>query len=490
MIAVTRRGDGSDFLTVSLVILWAMLGVAVAVVYPSHTWQATIGVLMITQGFCVALARKRLRLTADAILPDFLTVYLVVQFVRKSLTVIGLIVTANADAAGTMGQYLVTREAVPMEYLFRAELVFLLGTVVFALVWRLVEGKTPLAVRDEPAPSSIWLIYGIAILPYLVLSYAVSSNALGMTQDLMKWLSLGSIAVLLCGRSRYALGNSRGWMAAAALLPLYVLALRSGMKGEVGLVSLPILLAIVRQLDFRRVALLGAFAMFVVMFVFPFSQAWRFANWDGYVGNENAGIVDVSSRVFDNWQQNGILETAAEGSAQWLSRGSSAQSGGRVMQLTERDGHIGAAPIQGLLTIFIPRFLWPDKPAYAPGAWFTWYLGEASSPETATSATAMMLPTELYWMFGTAGVVIGMALLAVLNFQTWRYLIRRSATGLVPLAALSGLLALATGLEETFLIYALSAPIIFVVYVSVFDHLHRYRFFSLPTAPARRGVRS
>lgn len=45
------------------------------------------------------------------------------------------------------------------------------------------------------------------------------------------------------------------------------------------------------------------------------------------------------------------------------------------MQLAERDGFIGAVLIEGLSSIFVPRFLWPEKPSYMPGAWFTWYLG-------------------------------------------------------------------------------------------------------------------
>src|SRR5262249_28754540 len=155
-----------------------------------------------------------------------------------------------------------------------------------------------------------------------------------------------------------------------------------------------------------------------------------------YKGEENASITTVASHVFSMWEQDGLLQTAAESSAQWLARGSSAEEGGLVMQLAEREGLLGPVLIEGLATIFIPRFLWPDKPLYQPGAWFTWYLGEAASPETATTSTAMLLPTELYWMFGIFGVLGGMMLLSVIYFFIWRDLMRRAARGLVASGAL------------------------------------------------------
>lgn len=143
------------------------------------------------------------------------------------------------------------------------------------------------------------------------------------------------------------------------------------------------------------------------------------------------------------------------------------------MQLAERDGLIGPVLIEGLVTIFVPRFLWPEKPTYAPGAWFTWYLGWASSPETATTSTATMLPTELYWMFGLAGVMIGMVVISIIYFHVWRFMIRESAKGIVPTVALFAMLGRTSGLEEVHTIYAISGPIILVVYVIILDRLMR-----------------
>jgi len=283
------------------------------------------------------------------------------------------------------------------------------------------------------------------------------------------------------------MGNRKSWLAMAGLVPFLVLALQSGMKGDVALVMLPILLPIVRRMTVVRFAFLGAFMLFMLVFLFPFSEAWRHANWAGWHGYENAGIPVVASRVFDQWADDGLVETAAQSLASWAMRGSSAEAGGLVMQLAERDGFIGPVLLEGLATIFVPRVLWPDKPRYMPGAWFTWYLGYAASPETATTATAMMLPTELYWMFGLLGVVLGMAFLAVLYFVVWERLRRLSRTGLVPMLALFALLAHSAGLEGVHTIYAVSAPVILLVNVIIFDWLQKLLMPGLSMRPVPRA---
>ena len=143
----------------------------------------------------------------------------------------------------------------------------------------------------------------------------------------------------------------------------------------------------------------------------------------------------------------------------------------------------GMILLEGLATIFVPRVLWPDKPRYMPGAWFTWYLGYAASPETATTATAMMLPTELYWMFGLLGVVLGMAFLAVLYFVVWERLRRLSRAGLLPMLALFALLARSAGMEGVHTIYAVSAPVILLAYVIIFDWLQKVLMPGLSVRP-------
>ena len=69
---------------------------------------------------------------------------------------------------------------------------------------------------------------------------------------------------------------------------------------------------------------------------------------------------------------------------------------------------------------FIPRILWPDKPAVQRGAWFTTYLGASPREAEATTSTGMSAAGELYWNFGNLGVAIGMFGLGSLWAFLWR----------------------------------------------------------------------
>src|SRR2546428_368210 len=132
-----NRGLSRALGLLPLSLIWGLLGFGLAFAYPSSDWQATVGVLMVTQAFCGALAWRRLRMTAAAVLPDFLTFFLLMQFANKSLTVLGQVVKDTQEVTAGVGEYLLIRTSVPQEYMYQAELVFLLATVIFTLTCRL-----------------------------------------------------------------------------------------------------------------------------------------------------------------------------------------------------------------------------------------------------------------------------------------------------------------------------------------------------------------
>lgn len=456
-------------------LLWAAAGLLVVLLHSEYEWEATAGVLMIAQAFSGTLVWYRFQALRLAVFPDFLTVVLFGHLASKTLGLMGVLVNSMNDSTLTVVHELSRLRSVPTEYQFQAELVFLLATVIFTAAWKVQEGKKLLAMWVEPPSKAIWVAYVVGLTGYLSLLVSGLGVGLGMIQELLRMFAIGAIAVLLGGTSSFALGRPKALLAILALAPLFLLALRSGMKAEIGLVALPILLPVFRRITPLRVAYLAGFLLFVVLFIFPFSQAWREANWYQRAESQKADVVEVSSRVVEMWEQKGLLETAEVSTARWLSRASTADSGGLVMQLADRDGFIGPVLIEGLVTIFVPRFLWPDKPSYTPGAWFTWYLGYAASPEMATTATAMMLPTELYWMFGVAGVVLGMALLSIIYFNVWRFMLMKSKTSIIFSVAPFAMLG-RSGMEEVHTIYAVSSPVILAVYVLGMDFLQRRLF--------------
>jgi hypothetical protein len=450
------------------------MGALGAVTYAPSEWQATFGLLMVSQAFFGVVTWHRFRLTKDAVLPDFLTMYSFAQFIAKSLTGLGVAAQHLSDPTTQFADYVIGASVAPLAYQFRAELVFMLASACFFGAWILLERNRPAALWYEPSTTSLWWFFGISTIAYFLLLRSPWRIASGMTLESLRLFAIGAVAVLVAGKSAFGLGRPMVWVPTIALAPFMAEALATGMKGEILIVAMPLLLPMFRRLTLPRVVVLGAFLAGVLLFVFPFSLQWRLANWGGYGAMEGAGIGTVAERVANLWDKNGILDTAVESTAMLLSRTSSAEAGGLVMRLAESDGFIGSVTLTGLDTLFVPRFLWSEKPKFSTGGWFTWYLGRADSPEKATSATAMMLGTELYWMYGVAGVVIGMLALSLLYFKVWSYMARRSAHSLVAMGGAFALLIRSWGLESLPVIGALSFPIILTVYVMALNIVEKW----------------
>jgi hypothetical protein len=455
---------------------WALLGFSITLIYSTYDWQATAGILMISQAFTGSFAWKRFKSMQEAIFPDFLSLIILYQFGIKTLTLLGIITRATEDHSNLVTSTLLILSTIEFKYQFQAELIFLVATLVFTLVWRLQEKKRSLALWTGPSSQIAWIAYGFCLLVSTLIALGAISSGFGLLQELLRVFSVAALAILLSGNTVYALGKPKSWMAIIALTPLLILALTSGMKSEVALTFTPILLPVILRLTIRRTAFIGMILLFSILFIYPFSEAWREANWNNENSIKKSSIANVTSNVTALWERDGVLTTAQISAAKWMSRSSSAEQGAVVMRLAEQDGLIGSILIEGLATIFVPRFLWPDKPTYAPGAWFTWYLGKADSPSTATSSTAMMLPTELYWMFGVIGVIIGMGLLSILYFRVWNYLLAGSNSGIVPILAMFYMLARSSGLEEIHTIYAISSPIILLAYVFIWNFFKKTFF--------------
>lgn len=444
-------------------LLWTCLGIVFTVTFAPDGWLGVLGVLMVTQSFCGVLTHRRFRATRDAVLPDFLSTFLFLELINKTVTAIGVVMNHVDGGVQLLGQdsyYAVTYVAT--RYQFQAALVLLSAIVIFTFIWVRLERHRIMALWTDPLPRKVWITYFACTAGYFAITYSGHTATMGQIAPLLRLIAIGGLAVLLGGRGIYALERRRAALPILALVPWVFLAMRSGMKSELILVLMPVLLPLFRRLNKKRVALLGVFVMFLVGFLFPYNQIWRNANW---VRHENITATQAASRVVDAWRNKGVLATAQGGTASWLARGSSVDAGGLVMQICARDGHLGPFLLRGLMTIFVPRFLWPDKPTYEPGAWFTWYIGKATSPETATSSTGMLLPTELYWMFGPLGVFLGMVIIAVLYFVVWRTLLARSTRSLIMMGALFALLARSANLEDITTVYAVSGPIILLVYV-------------------------
>lgn len=443
-------------------------GSGLALLIGEKDWPGTAGVCLISIAFAIAVARRRLSRMESGNIPDFLTLFLSFQILNKLLTVASL-------AAGE-SQLTVFEASLLVEtrFKFAAEWVHLAAMVFFTAGWILVERVSGGLRRGRRVYTVRFLLpfYGVTTILALLMQRAPLGVEAGYLSTIMQFSALATVGALLASRPDWGKGVGRLALTIAMLVPPTYLALTSGTKGALVVAALPLFVAALANGATRAFMVLVPFAIFMLGVGIPLSEEMRKANWESYGAREGISIEEGLARVLAQYESAGIAATLEHTIVRFAHRASSAQIGGVVMQVAEEDGLIGLEPIKLLPTIFIPRFLWPGKPLFQPGAWFTWYLGRAASPEDATSATATMLGTETYWMLGTLGLVLLISL-GALYAAIWRALEALSTRTLMGIAGMYALLGSAVRFEESHVVYAVSMPIITFIYVWVLSTVER-----------------
>lgn len=93
----------------------------------------------------------------------------------------------------------------------------------------------------------------------------------------------------------------------------------------------------------------------------------------------------------------------------------------QVGRITSEDGYLNGQTLEYLGFVFIPRFLWSQKPIVQNGGWFAWRIGQAwIRPDGRYSnAINMTVPGELYLNFGWFGIIAGCALFGAFVALLW-----------------------------------------------------------------------
>jgi len=94
----------------------------------------------------------------------------------------------------------------------------------------------------------------------------------------------------------------------------------------------------------------------------------------------------------------------------------------QIGRLVDEEGYLHGQTLAYLGYAFIPRFLWPQKPAIAKAAWFALHIGLAYVRRDGqiSNAINMTIPGELYLNYGWVGVFVGLALLGYFVAAFWR----------------------------------------------------------------------
>lgn len=141
----------------------------------------------------------------------------------------------------------------------------------------------------------------------------------------------------------------------------------------------------------------GAFALFALYF-------------GAFAAARSVGGIEriISAQEFyERVEGGGAAPTAARQTV--LSRLTTFNQLSQVRRVVEEDGFLDGQTLEYMGFALVPRFLWPEKPTIAKGAWWAVRIGQANvRPDgTITNSVNMTIPGELYLNFGWLGVAVG-----------------------------------------------------------------------------------
>jgi len=347
----------------------------------------------------------------------------------------------------------------------KAEFVGALSVVAFAAGWqfslrRAKVSRTP-SIPPEDRTTPLWAVYFVGLAAfYSDMLLGELFRNLGALVTTTSALASGAVFAMLLFSRRYGIGRGRALMPLLALLPLSANVLRTGMKSTAFEVLLPVILAcFVRKM--RAAILLTGFSVFLLLaFIYPYSQEFRARVW---TQKEDAPASQIAADVIRNLRLYGLGPHMEQSVESFQARFGGIGSPGLVVMFADLYGQIGPEFLRNLPWAFVPRLIWPGKPAFEPAAYFTWYLGSSPSPEEARTATALHIGPELYWMFGWAGVALGMIGLGVGYGTINRWLLERAPKMPALMAVWYSFTMFVMFIEERRFNMAVLAPVIILV---------------------------
>jgi hypothetical protein len=92
-----------------------------------------------------------------------------------------------------------------------------------------------------------------------------------------------------------------------------------------------------------------------------------------------------------------------------------------VVSLTDRKGFYNGHTLSYFTFVFIPRFLWPEKPTLDAGQWFSVEIGRSYYKKSgkANNSINMTVPGEMYLNYGWYGLIIGCIFFGFFISRIW-----------------------------------------------------------------------
>lgn len=148
----------------------------------------------------------------------------------------------------------------------------------------------------------------------------------------------------------------------------------------------------------RRIYMAPVYAALIPFIVY-------FAAFADVRGRSSGGLARLEMVHEEQMAQ---IEVNDEARKNVLTRLSNINQLTQVARVVEEDGFLGGETLEYMAYAWIPRFLWPEKPIIAKGAWFAQRIGQARLVNgRPTNSINMTISGEFYMNFGWMGALLG-----------------------------------------------------------------------------------
>lgn len=312
---------------------------------------------------------------------------------------------------------------VSLDELATGYVLFLLGSFALHLGMQIFRPLVATNVKSIPGVNLLGWLTAVWVVGLLFQMTPTSFGFLGAAAKILTVAIVGSV----CGFAvleRRNLNLSRVAFVATLLVGtagLFFGNLASGSKAYIMFSFLPIFWAFIMRPRLRvwMPALALALGVFYLALVAPVVHTARMNPLEEGE-NPRAHLIET----FETWRRDTPNDWdqsfLAEQLDQFLNRQFDAVPVGFIVGEVERSGMLLGETMKYASYAFIPRLVWPDKPTVTRGAWFSTRLGLFNTEADATTSIGMTAVGELYWNFGTLGVLLGMLAIGCGHGILWR----------------------------------------------------------------------
>jgi hypothetical protein len=264
----------------------------------------------------------------------------------------------------------------------------------------------------------LWILLILHIFSLYAASFINEIPSLGQLLDPIGYICYGMFYIL---RRQRNLPNIQTWILLYLCLPLEILPrFASGLLAQVMILGLFMTIIIFHESKRIPVVLITVFSIFVLIFT-PLKSEYRSLTWIDLPQSQQLSVfqrsqifIDIAIKKYS--EPDAFTFTSTEDANEDLSKGRTAHIlvfSNVIQDTPARVPYWEGQSYLPLLTSFIPRIIFPDKPTENTGNEFGRRYGYLSTNDDSTSFNLPWI-VEMYVNFGSMGVLIGMPLVGVL----------------------------------------------------------------------------